>query len=86
MFQWKYLGFNLSLNYQDIKNLIWAGMHSSKKINDGWLWWYLSQRMPTQLNGGKVKHLPSLELASFAAIATYQLAFAYLKRKIPHYI
>ena len=50
-------------------------MHSSKKINDGWLWWYLSQRMPTQLNGGKVKHLPSLELTSFAAIATYQLAF-----------
>ena len=39
--------------------------------------------MPTLLNGWKVKHLPSLELTSFAAIATYQLAFDYLKRKIP---
>ena len=37
--------------------------------------------MPTLLNGGKVKHLPSLELTP--SIATYQLAFDYLKRKIP---
>ena len=38
--------------------------------------------MPTLLKGGKVKHLPLFELTLFRAIATYQLAFVYLKRKI----
>ena len=38
--------------------------------------------MPTLLSGGKVKHLPLFELTLFVAIATYQLAFVYLKKKI----
>ena len=38
--------------------------------------------MPTLLNGGKVKHLPLFELSLFISIATYRLAFVYLKRKI----
>ena len=38
--------------------------------------------MPTLLKGGKVKHLPLFELTLFIAIATYQLAFVYLKKKI----
>ena len=38
--------------------------------------------MPTLLSGGKVKHLPLFELTLFVAIAAYQLAFVYLKKKI----
>ena len=72
--------FILILNTILMKLIIvdYSDMISLSKLSISWR----THWMPALLNDGKIKHLPASELTPFVAIATYQLAFVYLKWKI----